>query len=404
MSINYRLNIFGFPGNPSIPQLNPGLLDQRLGVEWVRDNIANFGGDPKRITLFGQSAGSASIDYYTYAWTAEPIINGAIMESGVIGFGGQSTNASSAASSWFTVSQNLGCGNSSSDQNAVLACMRTKSYTDIINAFPITPASTSALGIFNPTIDNITVFADYASRAAAGNFIKVPLLIGNTNNESSLFRILGELRNMTAPDAYWNTFTLVGFTCPAATRSNVSVSKGVPTWRYRYFGDWPDLQLSSDPRNQGAYHTAELPLVFGTLPAAGGGVPNVTDQELAVAQYIRGAWGAFAKNPGSGLDSYGWPRYSPAANNTLVRLAYNNQSGTNVGDQRVYDAGCGSVFAVNGTGNGTSGTGTASGGGGASGTTGAPATATSSVAAAQGLRNGVTGVVVGGLAFAWLLL
>lgn len=52
---SYRLNIFGFPGVPgdsSVAQ-NAGLLDQRMAVEWVRDNIAAFGGDPKRITMFG---------------------------------------------------------------------------------------------------------------------------------------------------------------------------------------------------------------------------------------------------------------------------------------------------------------------------------------------------------------
>ena len=65
---SYRLTILGFPGNPSIPQMNLGLLDQCLGVEWARDNIAAFGGDPTRITIFDQSAGSASIDFYSYAW------------------------------------------------------------------------------------------------------------------------------------------------------------------------------------------------------------------------------------------------------------------------------------------------------------------------------------------------
>lgn len=53
---SYRLNVFGFPGLPGMAQ-NVGLLDQRLAVEWARDNIAAFGGDPTRITLFGQSAG-----------------------------------------------------------------------------------------------------------------------------------------------------------------------------------------------------------------------------------------------------------------------------------------------------------------------------------------------------------
>ena len=67
VNFNYRLGILGFSGAPGLTQ-NVGLLDQRLAVEWVRDNIAAFGGDPTRITLFGHSAGSASVDYYNYAW------------------------------------------------------------------------------------------------------------------------------------------------------------------------------------------------------------------------------------------------------------------------------------------------------------------------------------------------
>jgi hypothetical protein len=61
---SYRVNIFGFPGlsNSSIPQ-NPGLLDQRLAIEWVKENIAGFGGDPKRITLFGLVFKFALIPY-----------------------------------------------------------------------------------------------------------------------------------------------------------------------------------------------------------------------------------------------------------------------------------------------------------------------------------------------------
>ena len=67
VNFNYRLGIFGFSGAPGLTQ-NVGLLDQRLAVEWVRDNIAGFGGDPNRITIFGHSAGGASTDYYNYAW------------------------------------------------------------------------------------------------------------------------------------------------------------------------------------------------------------------------------------------------------------------------------------------------------------------------------------------------
>lgn len=84
VSFNYRLNIFGFPNaaGMSPQEQNPGLLDQRLAMEWIRDNIESFGGDPKRITLWGQSAGGISVGYYQYAYPKDPIASGIIMDSG----------------------------------------------------------------------------------------------------------------------------------------------------------------------------------------------------------------------------------------------------------------------------------------------------------------------------------
>lgn len=82
VTINYRVNVFGFPGIPSVPDKNPGLLDQRLAIEWTRDNIEKFGGDPKRIAIWGESAGSMSVDDYAYAWKEDPIVNGFIESSG----------------------------------------------------------------------------------------------------------------------------------------------------------------------------------------------------------------------------------------------------------------------------------------------------------------------------------
>ena len=89
VTFNYRMNIFG---QPNAPQFNTpgqaqnfGLLDIAAAIEWVHANIAEFGGDPGRITLFGQSAGSVAIDAYVYAQAATgsaPLIQGIIMESG----------------------------------------------------------------------------------------------------------------------------------------------------------------------------------------------------------------------------------------------------------------------------------------------------------------------------------
>lgn len=65
-----------------LDEQNLGMLDVRLGVEWVRDNIAQFGGDPKRITLWGQSAGAIIADHYNFAYPNDPIVSGFILHSG----------------------------------------------------------------------------------------------------------------------------------------------------------------------------------------------------------------------------------------------------------------------------------------------------------------------------------
>jgi cholinesterase len=366
VSLNYRLNVFGFPGTPNATQ-NLGLLDQRLAVEWVRDNIEAFGGDPSRITLFGQSAGSASVDYYTYAWTSDPIASGFIQESGSVfgpvgGLG--AITAEAGANYWSNLASALQCGNSSS----TLSCMKGKSTTDITNA--MTKISNSAgqaiSSTFGPTIDEKVVFSDYLARSKAGNLTKLPLLLGNADNEAGLFRILDALKNVSLPDAYWDGFNSVAFVCPASTRANVSISNNIPTWRYRWFGAFPNSELSTIPYS-GAWHASELQVLFGNYPV-GNGIPNSTAAELGIATYIRGAWAAFAKDPKEGLMGYGggWPVYEPTGQ-TLVRLAWDNQTGTNLALGTAYDGACPVVIAA-GSGNG-SGNGTATATGSATGST-----------------------------------
>lgn len=128
MTINQRINIFGYPGAPGETQ-NLGLLDHRMVVEWVRDNIAGFGGDPHRITLFGQSAGGGAIDFYAYAWKKDPIVAGLVSQSGTaLSFAISSPNMS--AKYWYTAASYLGCGNS----GTVMSCMRSKNFTSILKA------------------------------------------------------------------------------------------------------------------------------------------------------------------------------------------------------------------------------------------------------------------------------
>lgn len=134
---SYRLSLFGFPGN-SPSSFNLGLLDHRLAVEWVRDNIAAFGGDPSRITLFGESAGGTSVDHYSYAWKNDPIVHALIVQSGnVARIGGRT--AEQGRMFWLNASQAFGCGkcgNQSTHDQQIYDCMMTKPAGDIVSSSP----------------------------------------------------------------------------------------------------------------------------------------------------------------------------------------------------------------------------------------------------------------------------
>ncbi|RFU31934.1 Carboxylesterase, partial [Scytalidium lignicola] len=337
VSFNYRLGIFGFPGSTETRN-NLGLLDQRLALEWVRDNIEAFGGDSSRITIFGQSAGAASVDYYAFAWTEDPIVSGLICESGTaFSFGLPSTPARSAAS-WTRVAGDVGCG-LSSDPAAVLACMRTKDAREITKAVPARLTS-GRISDFGPTIDNKVIFNNYATRAAAGQLIKAPLLLGNTDNEAGLFVAASALQGATHRTSYWADFNAQGFDCPASYRANASISSSIPTWRYRWFGSFPNTDIYS---GSGAYHSSEVSLLFNNMIQD----PAPTAAEISIANYMRGAWAAFAKSPETGLTTYsgGWPVYDPSKP-TLIRLGYNSITGTNLGLPSYYDSACSSSGAA----------------------------------------------------------
>ncbi|EHL00500.1 putative Acetylcholinesterase 1 [Glarea lozoyensis 74030] len=273
----YRLSILGFPGNPN-GTANVALLDQRMAIEWVRDNIENFGGDKSRITIFGQSAGGVSVDLYSYAYSSDPIAAGFIPESGTVFSWGLPNTKAAAASATGTA---------------------------------------GILGYFGPTVDNTIVFSNYTGRTPAN----VPVLLGNNDYEAGLFRVQFGLNNLTLPDRFWNAFDLQEFTCPAGIRANVSAAAKIPTWRYRYLGVWDNTALSPQ---SGAYHGAEIPVLFNTAPTN----PPASEEYVAVGNYMRGAWAAFAKDPVEGLTKYGWPSYS-STSDSLVRLAYQNMTGTN---------------------------------------------------------------------------
>ncbi|KAK3180041.1 hypothetical protein K4F52_008533 [Lecanicillium sp. MT-2017a] len=330
VTFNYRVSILGFHGNPELENHNPGFLDQRLAIEWVKDNIPAFGGDLSRLTLFGQSAGAASVDHYAYAYASDPIVSGFIMESGAAGFG--RSLPSDNAEAWYNVSATLGCGtNATTSSSEILSCLQKKDVKDLYAAI----GSSS----FGPSVDGITGLADYPSLSKAGKFAQLPLLIGNNDFETGAYIPIFALKGVSKDHEYWVNFANSEFACPVGARANVSASHGLPVWRYRWFGEFPNTRLFSDP-DSGAWHGSEIPFVWNTLPA-GPGFPAETQEEISIRKYVQGAWAAFARSPMDGLAKYqsGWPQFSPSEP-TLIRLGYKNVTGTNAAMSEIYDKGC----------------------------------------------------------------
>lgn len=330
---SYRVNIFGFSGAPGETQ-NVGLLDQRKAIEWVRDNIAGFGGDPTRISIMGQSAGGAAVDYYSYAYKHDPIVAGLISHSGTaLSF--KPNTANLTQNSFLSAAALLGCGGPT-----VVACMREKPFAEVLNASAaIKPLPSLALPqpVFHPTIDNVTVYADYTALSAAETFARIPYLAGNTDEESGYYRISAARQNITLTDQQWRLFDLEGFACATGIEAAARARAGVPMWRFRYFGDWPNLRLYP---GSGSYHGLDLHMIFGGIEDIVGSDLPSNIHENRTMNYMMRAWAVFVDNPTSGLSTkMHWPKYDPTRN-TLARLGYKLDPRSSFVAPALYDGAC----------------------------------------------------------------
>ncbi|KAL9095027.1 MAG: hypothetical protein Q9165_002629 [Trypethelium subeluteriae] len=331
IGINYRVNIFGFPQSGAIPlsDQNLGLLDQRLALEWVRTNAHAFGGDASRITIWGQSAGAESVDYYNFAYPTDPIIAGLILDSGSALL--PAGNDAPATSNFTFVAAHFNC--TGSDQ-AQLSCLKKVPQANIEAFLKAYGDAGTAPGLsFNQVVDNRTRFANYTARALAGNFTKKPAIIGTNADEGrSLVPYNPNGVNITLA----NTVTLNEFLCPADQTTTNRYAVGVPTHRYLYAGNFSNIA----PRPwQGAYHSSELPLIFGTSGIVRGAS---TPFELAVSKQMQHYYLDFISDPVNGLNKAGWPEYKPGGQ--ALEFAYDGVVVQNI-SVNILEEPCNGAFA-----------------------------------------------------------
>ncbi|KAH8694081.1 para-nitrobenzyl esterase [Talaromyces proteolyticus] len=302
VQVNYRVNVFGFPGARGLKdgERNVGLMDMRLGLEWVRDNIEKFGGDSDNIVLWGNAAGGASIDMLQFGkYAHDPIANGVIADSAVALLA--SNGAKDVDHYSFThLAQQMGCPTNTSE--AELDCMREVDPFKIENFLQVYSDKNSTPPLwFNPMADNVTVFTvdQYVEMGSAGNFSKLPMLTGSNSNEFAQLTILsdGQSPNLTEI----RDQTIEEWQCPIIKTINYRRQAGALTYRWYYEGNFTNI--SPQPW-MGAYHFSELPLLAGTHSLYRS---NSTAYEYAVSHEMQSLWRAFAANPKNGLSRIGWP-------------------------------------------------------------------------------------------------
>ncbi|RMY59482.1 hypothetical protein D0863_11918 [Hortaea werneckii] len=173
VSINYRLGVWGFLQNPAIlneGSSNAGLLDQRMAMMWVQENIAAFGGNPKKVTVWGESAGAQSIGLHMHSFGGrdDGLFSSAILESG--GPVGASLNPIPFYTSAFeNLTRTVGCYDGGSGQYATahieaLACLRNLTSEQLFHS--------NYTVVWNPIVDGTFLTAYPSQLAATGNFIR----------------------------------------------------------------------------------------------------------------------------------------------------------------------------------------------------------------------------------------
>lgn len=318
VSVNYRLGVPGFGAVPGAPE-NRGLLDQIAALEWVRDNIAAFGGNPDEVTVFGESAGAMSVASLLASPRATGLFHRAVMQSGNAFTAADRDDARRGTG---RLAAKLGIEHTAEAFGAVPMPDLLRAQTEIVLEFTMNPdpeiwgktVADIGLGIMNtfPVIDDDVLPAAPITLIEGGAGSGIPLLAGwNETEFRFFFAPTGVLAAATADtargllaragmstevldrrladgvnpgDALCEAVTAIAFADP--TRAIAAARPDSPTHLYEFGYHSPVADIR-------AGHAVELPFVFDHLDLAHSLVGPEPDQ--SVADTMHAAWVQFAK-------------------------------------------------------------------------------------------------------------
>ncbi|KAH9443052.1 hypothetical protein KEM48_010361 [Puccinia striiformis f. sp. tritici PST-130] len=347
VTANHRLNAFGFLGGKEVGEAgvgNLGLKDQRLTLEWIKTHISQFGGDPDKVTIYGESSGAISVSHHLLAFKGQHnnLFRAAICHSGTaIPIGKLSDGAGQQA--FDHIAKYVDCG----DASDKLACLRKAPFEKLLKAVEIFPGTFSFGAFpltFSPVVDGDFVTGSMQTALKAGEFAKVPVITGDTLDEGTVLA-LGTLPLHTEDDL--RAFITKKFQrptpeliakilelWPSDPRAGSPFSSGdlyaltpvykqysailgdigfqglrrlflrstassMPTWSYI------DQAMRYDPFI-GAFHASDLPALFGFIP--GGQQKEYQTRWIAFANNL---------NPNHpGLSE--WPTYDKGGQNLII--------------------------------------------------------------------------------------
>ncbi len=370
VTVNYRLGPLGFLAHPGLSEEsaegvsgNYGLLDQIAALEWVQRNIAFLGGDPHRVTVFGESAGAMSILHLMVSPRAEGLFQRAIAQSAVLleeGFNHMTGRGLEAAEQiGLEIAAELGAVG-----HEAVNVLRAKTPEQLLAARPAGDDFLNDGLTYAPVVDGSLLPESPSAAFAAGRQHDIPLLLGSNADEGNLFLSmmdigdagdyagwLGALFGPLAPDvlalypaatesevsaACSRILTELGFAATARfVAESMSAHKQSPVYLYEFTRVPLTIPIPSAP--QGAFHGIELPYVFGQ--AAVLGVADPVDVQLS--ERIMDYWVAFAAT-GSPEVAGGvtWPAYEVAEGRYLeLGDAISVKSG-------LYDDACGLAHRI----------------------------------------------------------